>query len=173
MNPGYWSIQGKALRRRLRSEFDTDFVVFHPSRQDWSESGDPVWEKGNDVFLRAFARFVREVDARAVAVLVEWGRSVTATRRLVTHLGIESRVHWIPPQPTRSMMRWMHASDVVADQFLVGAFGGITPKALACGRPVMLKLDDDAHRWCFPELPPVLNTADERAILEALQRLHR
>jgi glycosyltransferase involved in cell wall biosynthesis len=164
--------EARALRQRLQSELDTDFVVFHPSRQDWTESGDPVWEKGNDVFLRGFARFVREVNPRAAAVLVQWGRSVAATRRLAAELGIESRIRWIAPQPNRSMVRWMHAADVIADQFLVGAFGGITPKALACGRPVMLKLDEDAHRWCFAELPPVLNTADERAVLDALRRTY-
>jgi hypothetical protein len=68
------------------------------------------------------------------------------------------------------MVRWIHASDLVADQFLVGAFGGITPKALACGRPVMLKLDAELHRWCFPEAPPVLNAGDEGAVFEALRR---
>lgn len=162
----------RALRQRFRSELDADFVVFHPSRQDWTAAKDPVWEKANDVFLRGFARFVADVNPRAAAVLVRWGRSVAATRQLAIELRIASRIHWIPPQPNRAMVRWIHASDVVADQFLVGAFGGITPKALACGRPVLLKLDEDVHRWCFAEAPPVLNAADEHAVFDALRRTY-
>jgi glycosyltransferase involved in cell wall biosynthesis len=161
-----------ALRQRVRAELDADFVVFHPSRQDWTAARDPVWEKGNDVFLRGFARFVNEVSPRAAAVLVDWGRSVEASRNLAAELGIASRIRWIAPQPNRSMVRWIHATDLVADQFLVGAFGGITPKAMACGRPVMLKLDEELHRWCFPEAPPVLNTGDEHAVFDALRRTY-
>jgi len=52
---------------------------------------------------------------------------------------------------------WMQAADVVADQFWLGAFGSLTPKAMRLSRPVLLNLDEQRHRWCFPELPPVLN----------------
>jgi glycosyltransferase involved in cell wall biosynthesis len=165
--------EARSLRQRLRADLDSDFVVFHPARQDWTDQRDPVWEKGNDTFIRGFARFVCDVNPRAAAVMVEWGRSVDRSRRLLADLGVAARVRWIRPQPNRSMVRWMHAADVVADQFLVGAFGGITPKALACRRPVMLKLDEPTHRWCFPELPPVLNAADERTVFEQLNRIYR
>lgn len=164
--------QSRSIQRQLRQEFDSDFVVFHPARQDWSPVKDPVWEKGNDVFIRGFARFVREVNPRAAAVFVHWGRSIAATERLLMELGIAGRVRWIAPLPNRSMVRWICAADVVADQFLVGAFGGITPKALACGRTVLLKLDEEAHRWCFPEMPPVLNAPDEEAVFEQLRRVY-
>jgi glycosyltransferase involved in cell wall biosynthesis len=164
--------EAMALRRQVHSDLDSDFVVFHPARQDWTDACDPVWEKGNDVFIRGFARFVRDVNPRAAAVMVEWGRSVAASRRLADDLGIAARIRWIAPQANRAMVRWMHAADLIADQFLVGVFGGITPKALACGRPVMLKLDEAVHRWCFPEPPPVLNAGDERAVLDSLRHVY-
>lgn len=164
--------ESRALRRRFCADLDTDFIVFHPSRQDWTPARDPVWEKGNDVFLRGFARFIADVNPRASAVLVEWGRTVAATRQLAADLGIAARLHWIRPQPHRRMVRWIHASDVVADQFLAGVFGGITPKALACGRPAMLKFDDAVHRWCFPEPPPVLHAAGETQVCEQLRRIY-
>jgi len=164
--------RSRALRRQLREELDSNFLVFHPARQDWTASKDPVWEKANDVFIRGFARFVREVNPRAAAVFVRWGRSVADTERLLHELGIAGRVRWVAPLPNRSMVRWIHASDLVADQFLIGAFGGITPKALACGRAVMLKLDEAVHRWCFPEMPPVLNAHDEGAVFEHLRRVY-
>lgn len=165
--------EARTLRQRLRADLDSDFIVFHPARQDWTDARDPVWEKANDIFLRGFARFVREVNPRAAIVMVKWGRAVAASKRLVDDLGIAQRVRWVAPQPNRSLVRWMHAADLVADQFLVGVFGGITPKALACGRAVMLKLDESVHRWCFSEMPPVLNASDEVAVFEQLRRIYR
>ena len=154
---------GKSLRENLLAKLNATFLVFHPARQHWSEKRHPDWEKGNDIFLKGFARFIHEVERRAAVVLVEWGASVEDSRDLIESLGITGNVIWVPPMSHRRMVGYIRASDLVADQFFLGAFGSTLPKALSCGRASMLYLDPEIHRECFYEMPPVLNakTSDE------------
>ncbi len=165
---------GTVLRCQLMERFRADFIVFHPSRLHWEpELRHPSWEKGNDLFLRGFARFVRETAPRALCILARWGQKLRETDALLRDEGITGRVHWISPVPNRTMLGYVKAADAVADQFWLGTFGGITPKALGCGRPTLLHLDPEVHRWCFPELPPVLNVRDPVQISAALASLYR
>ena len=165
------TLPNRGFREELRKMCDADFVVFHPSRQHWEARRDPSWEKGNDVFLRGFAKFHKNGRHRAAAILVNWGATVEASRELIRELGIERRVHWIEPQPHLAMAEYIEASDVVADQFYLGAFGSTTPKAMFLERPVLLNLDEDRHRWAFPELPPVCHAETDEQVAVHLQRL--
>lgn len=166
--------ESQALRASLCRELDTDFIVFHPSRQHWEpEVRSPNWEKGNDIFIRGFARFVKDVNPRASAVMVDWGLSVPASRALLEELGVADRVRWIPPVPNALMCRYIAATDLLADQFWLGSFGSTAPKAWGCGKPAMFYLNEDQHRWCFPELPPVLNVRSPEDVFESLRRLHQ
>jgi glycosyltransferase involved in cell wall biosynthesis len=160
------------LRSDLERRLESDFIVFHPSRQHWEERRHPDWEKGNDLFLRGFARLVQEVAPRASAVLVDWGQKVDDSKALIAELGIASRVLWIPTQGNRRMSEYVAACDVLADQFWLGAFGSTTPKAFLHGRPALLYLDEERHRWCMPELPPVLNAKLPDEVFEALREVY-
>ncbi len=163
----------RKLRAELRARLGSDFLVFHPPRQHWEPRRHPDWEKGNDLFIRGFARFVHEVNPRAGAVLVKWGQTVQASKNLLSSLGVADRVLWIPPQPNVAMIRYTRACDLLADQFFLGAFGSTMPKALLHGCPAMLYLDEDRHHWCFPELPPVINARTPEDVFQGLARLYR
>lgn len=159
------------LRRSITDRFASDFVLFHPARHHWEDRRHPDWEKGNDILIRGFAEFVRMSCPTACAVFVDWGKTVDASKMLLKELGISDRVCWIPPQPNRRMAEYIKASDAVADQFFLGAFGSLTPKALLHGCPVLLHLDEARHRWCLPELPPVINVNTPAGVAEGLSRL--
>jgi len=161
-----------AIRQEIQQKLKTDFIVFHPSRQHWEAARHPDWEKGNDFFIRGFARFVHEVCPTASAVFVEWGKTLAESKALLAELGVADRVHWIEPQPTVRMIRYIRACDVVADQFYLGAFGGVMPKAMVYGRPSLIYLDESRHRWCFDEMPPIHNTRTPDDVFEALSRLN-
>jgi glycosyltransferase involved in cell wall biosynthesis len=157
------------LRDELQRRLDADFIVFHPSRQHWHPDRDPHLEKGNDRLIRGLQRFFAE-RPRAGAVFVSWGQTMAASRALLEELGIAGRVLWIDPVSGPGLARYMAAADVVADQFFLGSFGAITPRALFLGRPPLLHLDEAAHQWCFPEPPPVLNASTPAGIAEVLGR---
>jgi hypothetical protein len=162
-----------ALRRELCERLRADFLLFHPARQHWTAERLPSWEKANDSLIEGFARFVHEECPRAAAIFVNWGRTVEASRALLRERGVADRVLWIEPQPNRRLLTYIQATDAVADQFYLGSFGGIMPKALRLGRPCLISLDEERHRWCFPEMPPVLNARTAAEIHAALTGLRR
>ncbi len=159
------------LRNDLRRQLGSDFIIFHPSRQHWEAERHPSWEKGNDFLIRGFARFVHEVCPTAAMVCVAWGKTLQQSKDLLAELGVADRVLWIEPKPTVRMTRYIRACDVVADQFYLGAFGGVMPKAMVYGRPTLIYLNEERHRWCFPEMPPICNTRTPDEVFESLKRL--
>lgn len=157
----------------LYEKYNTDFIAFHPSRQHWEKDiRHPDWEKGNDIFIEGFAKFVKEVNPKAKSIFIEWGQKVCESKELIQQLGIEENIVWIKPLHNYAMIRTILSSDVVADQFYLGAFGSTTPKALMCGKPAMLYLNESLHEWCFDEMPPVLNTASSEDVFDELAKLY-
>jgi glycosyltransferase involved in cell wall biosynthesis len=160
------------VRRDIRAKLDSEFVIFHPSRHHWDAKRDTSWDKGNDILIEGFARFVNEVYPKAGAVFVEWGQTLKQTREHLAKHGIEKNILWIAPQPTPRMNAYIQASDVLADQFCIGTFGGIMPKGLLFGTPNLIYLEGPVHQWCLPEMPPVLNTRTPEDVFQALKRLY-
>jgi len=152
----------------LRADLDAAsdrLVLYAPARHDWRD-------KGNDILLRGFASFARgRPDRRPLLLLTSWGAEIERSRRLVAELGVGDLVRWDPPLPKRRMIEAYRAADIVLDQFAYGTFGGVVPEAMACGRPVILAFDAALHRWCFPELPPVLDARTDAAVAARLEQL--
>jgi glycosyltransferase involved in cell wall biosynthesis len=90
---------------------------------------------------------------------------------LVRELGIGRNVRWLRPLPKLGLIDAYRAADVVLDQFLIGTFGAVAPEAMACGTPVVMAFDSEIHRWCFSELPPVVDARTPEQIYSALRRL--
>jgi glycosyltransferase involved in cell wall biosynthesis len=160
-----------SLRRELREKLDADFIAFHPARQHWDAERNPNWEKANDIFLEGFARFVKTARPRAAAILIDWGSKVEQSKALINRLGISDRVAWVPPQNAARLASYIKASDVLADQFFLGAWGSTMPRALYFGTPAMLYVNESIHRWCFPEMPPVVNARSSEDVYTGLCRL--
>jgi glycosyltransferase involved in cell wall biosynthesis len=139
-------------------------LVFVPSRQDWR------W-KGSDRMLRGFAL---AVSAREDAVLVcaGWGSDLERSRMLVSTLGIDDRVRFLPcALSKRRLLRYFRAADVVADQFTLGWYGGSTFDAMSCAKPVLVHIDVERYGEDIEEAPPVANVSTPDEIASALRRL--
>lgn len=152
------------LRHALLAENEADFVLFAPARQNWQI-------KRNDRYLRAHRRLVLDDRIRAVLIIPGWGQEVERSRKLCRELGIERWVRWIAPQSEKSLVRYYRAADFVLDQFDLGVFGLITPKAMACGAVVVTSYEPALHDWCFPEHPPLIAAATSDEIRGAILRL--
>jgi hypothetical protein len=161
------------LRAQLEKDYDCTFVLFSPTRHHWDKAvRDHTWEKGNDHIIEGFSDLLRS-GAKGLLILVEAGQHIEKSKELIRSLGIGSRVKWVKPLPHQPFIRLMMASDVVADQFgFPHTFGGIPPKALACGVPVITNIDEEVHRWCMDELPPFVLAADRTEIAKKLIELH-
>src|SRR5437867_7377719 len=149
------------LRDQLVNRYQTDLILFAPSRHNWAL-------KGNDLLIRAFARLRKEVGRRAILILSDWGQEVDRSRALIGALELEPFVIWTLPLNKMKLIDYYNAADVVLDQFTLGVFGTVTPEAMACGKPVVLNFNRQVHEWCFPEMPPVLGARTEHEIFERM-----
>lgn len=160
------------LRKQLEEQTGTNFILFHPSRHHWSNERDPNMEKGNDFLIKGFANFVHHTNNKALAIFVDWGVHVDKSKALIEELGISNNVIWIRPQPNMSMTNYIHASDVIADQFYLGAFGSTMPKALLNSKPCLIYLNESQHQWCLDEMPPILNASTAFGIFKHLKAIY-
>ncbi|MBM4133178.1 MAG: glycosyltransferase family 4 protein [Nitrospira sp.] len=165
------SAERATVRARLGLPSDA-FVVFQPSRQEWTCPERPGSNhKGNDRFLRAFARFVKGWGKEAWLLAVMKGRDVERSQALAQALDVDDRVRWIPQQNKTGLRECLGASDVVADQFTYGFYGISTLEAMAVGRPILAHMDGTALEAFGVEAPPVVSVRSEEEIYGALCRL--
>ena len=159
----------ESLRQELLTELDADFLLFHPTRQDWV-AGTGYADKANDVFIRALAE-LRGRGLRVGAVCCAWGRNVEESRALLQSLGVARHVRWMQPLAHVRFLRVARACGLVVDQFKLGGFGGITFKTLAAGIPVCTNLDVEATIRSFGEAPPVLRCGDQATLVREIAAL--
>ncbi|GIW53760.1 MAG: hypothetical protein KatS3mg082_0164 [Nitrospiraceae bacterium] len=152
------------LRDQLADRYQTNLILFAPSRHNWAL-------KGNDRLIRAFAQLRRETPSNPILILCEWGQELDRSRTLIKELGLEKAVVWTPPLNKMKLIEYYNAADMVLDQFTIGTFGTVTPEAMSCGKPVVLHFDRTVHEWCYAEMPPVLSAKEEREIFVWLVEL--
>lgn len=159
-----WARPDHQVSSSVRAKFgipDDAFMIFHPARQCWMPSlRSPSLEKGNDIFLKSLPEALKSANRRIFVLCVEFGQTVEASMALCSALGIESSVVWTKPLIHKQMVDVIAACDLVADQFWIPTFGAIPPKAFMLGKPCLSKFDQKIHEWCFPEMPPILNSDD-------------
>ena len=156
----------------LRAELlagGAEALLYFPTRHDWI-AGKGFNDKGNDVFLRAFARLVKE-GRKLKLVCTAWGNNVDDSKQLLRELGVDHAVTWSEPVGNYQFERLILASDMVVDQFVLGAFGGVTYKSLAAGRPVVVYLDEAQMTKLYGEAPPVTNCRTEDEVYAEVAEL--
>ncbi len=156
-----------ALRARHR------VIAFQPTRQIWTEPGrraEGGYSYGNDLFFRGLADAIRS-GASIGAIVIDKGSTCTlASRRLVTALGLDAHVTWIPTMPRHELVAYYRHVDVTVDAFYAGGFGSACLEAMACACPVLMAFDP-ANRALYGEDAPVLHATDVTTIAAHLIRL--
>jgi len=158
--PLFWpyDISKYASKETIQKKNEDRLLIFMPSNQDWG----PL-QKGNDRFLRAFARLFHE--GRDISlILLDRGGDREKARRLVEELKIKSVVRWLPTLNEEQLIEQFYHADIVADQFILGSFGSTALEAMACARPVMIYIQDKNLEGFYPEPPSILNASTEDEI---------
>ena len=169
----------KKLKTDLLKNLKSDFILFHPPRQHWEDmktidkSYDKSWLKGNDIFYNGVKDFIKKTDSNPLIITVEWGKKVNESKELIEQLGITSNVKWIKPQSIFMMTKYFSISDIIVDQFILGAFGSITAKALFHGKPVMTYIDPKSLKGFFKTIPPVINAENNKQISSLLNKFYK
>ena len=132
-------------------------VFFSPTRQHWRDANRSL-TKGNDVMLRAAGRLWAD-GRRFQLVLVEWGRDVAETNKLIEELGFTEAVRWVHPMGKHDLWRTYCTSHAVLDQFILPALGGVGFETLALARRLITRTDQPTLARFFGAAPPVLPAA--------------
>lgn len=157
-----------------------EIVYFMLARHSWTS----VWNdiKGNDKFIRAFARAVKQGHTRLRLVCIEKGPDVAASKRLIRELEIEQSVEWVQ-EMNKDRMRAFYSlpNVVVVDQFWhddwrrrfpadtpvprIG-FGSGSIEALSAKRPLItVFFEQDFYGGASP---PILSAFREDEIYERI-----
>jgi glycosyltransferase involved in cell wall biosynthesis len=155
-----------AFAQEVRDRAGGRLLLLMSSRQDFE------W-KASDRFLNAFIQTAKQSD-QLFLVLTPWGLDLERAKRMLVEAGLERSFHVLPGLPSKPLLRRLFwASDVVVDQFAIGGFGTGALEAMACGRPVLMHIDQALFAHRLPEYlpPPVLQAASQDEIARVLFEL--
>lgn len=157
-----------------------DVVYFMIARHSWKS----VWYdlKGNDKFIKAFARFVKDKNHRVLLVCIEKGYDLEDSKKLVDDLGIGNHVEWIKEMNKDGIRAYNSLPNVVVvDQFWHNkwfrrypsdrlkpriGFGSGSVEALSAARPLItVFFDEDFYDGNHP---PILSAFTEEEIYNRL-----
>jgi glycosyltransferase involved in cell wall biosynthesis len=141
-----------------------DLVVFHPSNLDWKT-------KGNDKIVQGFSKFVTD-HPKSSLIIIDRGIDSKKTHDLVRKLDLNDKIQFIKgPLDFSELIKYYHKSDVVADQFIIGEFGGIGRETLCIGKPLLGSYHVEKYEKIFGRAPPLINVKTPEEISKQLQFL--
>ena len=70
------------------------------------------------------------------------------------------------------MNQYIRSSNLLVDQFWVGAFGGYTSKALQNNVAGMCYINENDHKWCLKKIPPILNAKSTKDVSSLLYKAY-
>ncbi len=160
-----------------------DSVFFMQSRHSWKS----VWNdiKGNDKFIRAFARYVKSGKRNVVLIMANKGVDVGASKALAKELEISAYIQWVDDMPKYQLKKYQSLPNMVTvDNFWhdkwferypqdkdapkVG-FGFGCIEALASKSLLITAFKD--HEFYGGESPPILDAFTEDEIFRRLMQL--
>jgi len=147
----------RSERARWSAEVGGDFFVLTSSRLD-------EMFKRSSIALDGFAAFSRQYPgARLIAI--GWGKDKSPALERISSLGLQDKVLFLPLSSKGRLRRYLKSADAFLDQFVLGYFGSAGLEAMACGLPVIGRLEM-AQYAALSETgpPPVLNAENAEMV---------
>ena len=161
-----------------------DFKIMYHARHLWvnkhyyDEFKFQNQNKGTDILIRGFARFLNSVDQKKVVlIMVEYGPDVIESKSLCAELGINNNVIWLPKLSRKELMFYLQNCDVCCGQFGTKnglLWGGSAWEVLACGKPLLQSFnftDDEYFNYFNEPPPPILDVKGEVDVVNHLQAM--
>jgi len=151
-------------RARWKEQVGGDFYVLTSSRLDERN-------KGSSIGIEGFMQFSR-IAPRARLVLIGWGADRAMIERKINDLGLTGRVVLLPTSGKVRVRDYLRSADVFLDQFVLGYYGAAGLEAMACGLPVIGRIEEAQYdALCETGKPPILNASGSHEVAAHLVRL--
>lgn len=134
------SIPG-AIEESLEAMQKFNFKIVYHGRQEWVKGEVDIHYKGNDRLINGFHLFLKNTDASACLVLLEYGSDVAATKQLISELNLQDKVIWLPKMPRKYLFRVLRRCTMG-----VGIFGKSWVSSCAIYELLMAGLPVIGHR---------------------------
>jgi hypothetical protein len=153
---------------KVRSQ--TEFMVISHMRHYWGSNQDPA-TKGNDILLNGWKIFTnRHNKLNAKLILLEYGRDVYKSKKLIGELNLSESVAWFPLMYRKDIMYGLHLSDIVCGEFVNSWItGGVLYEGLVAGKPILAHRDEGNYFDKNPNLYPILNANSAEMIADRLE----
>lgn len=157
--------EGGPVRAEWQRQMGGRFFVLTSMRMDRN------W-KGAQHVLDGFVRFSAEAPEARLLIL-GWGDDLEYAKGRVAELGLAERVYFLEKVGKRRLISYLRAADVVTEQFVLGYYGASGLEAMACGKPVIMRLERDQYEGLIDVgAPPVLDANDGISVAKQLRRLY-
>lgn len=159
-------------------------VFFMLSRHSWAS----VWNeyKGNDKFLNAYARFIKQRQPNTLLISSNKGIDIEKSRKIIASEQIEPYVQWVDDMPKYQLKKYQSLDNVVMvdnfwhDRWYVQfpedkaqprvGFGFGCIESLASKRPLITAFKD--QDFYNQEQPPIFDAFTEDEILQRLNEVY-
>jgi glycosyltransferase involved in cell wall biosynthesis len=153
------------FRPTWQEKIGGDFFVMQTARLD-------EFYKKSSVAIEGFAKFARKCPGARLIVL-SWGKDEKAGRERLSELGVEEQCLFIPASGKRRLIRYLRSADCLLDQFRLGYYGATGLEALACGVPVIMRIEQSQYEAQNETgAPPVLQSETADEVAAHLERLY-
>jgi hypothetical protein len=152
-----------------------DIVFFHQCRHVWKTHIDTLHYKANDRIIVGFKKFVdQNSEINPLLIMFEYGWDFEESKKLVTQLGIDKHVLWLPTMQRKDLMVWLYFADLGIGEVANSWFSyGSVYEVLTMKKPFLGFRNDKDFEKDYPIQYPMIsaNTAD--LISEAFQDVYR
>lgn len=153
-------------RPQWAKEYGGSFFVLSTARLD-------DFVKGSNIAIEGFIRFSTEFPEARLGLL-GWGNDFSTYRKTLSKFGIADKVFFLPLAGKKRLIKYLRSAHCLLDQFVLGYFGFTALEALACGLPVVMRLETEQYAAMIVDgPPPVMNCASGGKISESLCALAR
>lgn len=161
------------LARLGKTRRENDILLVQHTRQVWRNPSDPWSNKGNDLLIKGYAKFLKQYpDIRIKLVLFEYGADVNDTKKLISSLHINEDVIWVPKMGRSSLMQVLKMSDLVIGELHHSWLTyGVVLEALCLSKPLMQKRIDKEFSGDYAELYPMVHADSVETVFEALEKV--
>jgi glycosyltransferase involved in cell wall biosynthesis len=169
----------------LQQQYNKYKVVFFMlSRHSWAS----VWNeyKGNDKFLKAYARFIKQRQPNTLLISSNKGIDIEKSKKIIASEQIEPYVQWVDDMPKYQLKKYQSLDNVVMvdnfwhDRWYVQfpedkaqpkvGFGFGCIESLASKRPLITAFKD--QDFYNQEQPPIFDAFTEDEILQRLNEVY-
>ena len=173
-------------KRAIKAFRAADLSLFSCARQLWvndrgmSSDDWKMHTKNSDWLIRGLGAFVNDnPDANILLGLVDYGPDVSATKSLISQLGLEENIIWLPKMMRKEILCLLANVKIGVGEFYTTRgtiWGGTGWEVLSSGRPLMQSFNFTKEEFLdnFGYLPPpILDVKSPEDVTKHLETLYQ